>query len=74
MENDNLKFVEFGKYCESCKHWTTRDSMYLNPNIGEYDGEKWSDKEVFEEYIPCCYCLEEAAREGTEVPLHWEAK
>ena len=48
--------------------------MYLNPNIGTYDGEKWSGAETREEYFPCCYCLEEGAREGTEVPVEWEAK
>lgn len=72
MENDNLKFVEFGKYCESCKH--NYETALHNPNAGVYDGEKRSGILTKEEYAPCCYCLEEAAREGTEVPLHWEAK
>ena len=71
---DNLKEVRFDKYCETCKHFGTRDAMYLNPNIGVYDGEKWSGAETREEYFPCCYCLEEGAREGTEVPVEWEAK
>ena len=72
--NDDVKFVRFDKYCETCKHWDTRDAMMINPNIGYYDGEKWSGKEAGEETIPCCYCLEEGAREGTEVPVEWEEK
>lgn len=71
---DNMKFVEFGKYCESCKYWTTRDKMHFNPNIGEYNGEEWTGKYVPEEYYPCYLCLLEAVREGTEVPMYWEAK
>ena len=27
-----------------------------------------------EEYVPCCYCLENAVREGTMVPEYWEEK
>lgn len=38
MENDNLKFVEFSKYCKTCKH--DYETAMHNPNAGVYDGEK----------------------------------
>lgn len=69
---DNAKEVLFWKYCPTCKHFKAKEKV--NPNIGEYDGEKWSGKEAGEEFIPCCYCLEEGAREDTEVPVEWEEK
>lgn len=59
MENE--KEVRFDLYCESCKYW--------DPD-GKYN-EKY-DIIVNEEYAPCCYCLEEAVREGTMVPQYWE--
>ena len=67
---ENFKEVRFDKYCKTCKHYGKR----LNPDIGVYDGEKWSGVETSDEIIPCCYCLEEGAREGTEVPVEWEEK
>lgn len=72
MENDNLKEVRFDKYCSTCKH----DEEYgkLNDHIGHYDGKEWTGLITKEEYIPCCFCLEEGAREGTEVPVEWEEK
>ncbi len=72
MESDNMKFVKFRKYCGTCKHREIKDSW--NPNIGTYDGEKWSGKDAGEEHYPCCDCLEVGARYGTEVPEKWEAK
>ena len=73
-EADNMKEVRFDRWCQLCKHWDIRDAMLINPNIGEYDGEKWSGKEAGEETIPCCYCLETGMRYGTEVPECWEEK
>ena len=70
--SDNLKEVLFAKYCPTCKH--NVDEPMHNPDTGIYDGEKWSGTYTKEEYIPCCYCLEEAMREGTEVPVEWEEK
>ena len=72
MTQDNFKEVDFSVYCPCCKHWSGVSRE--NPNIGVYDGDKWSGVKTFEEYTPCCYCLEEGAREGTAVPLHWESK
>lgn len=69
---DNLKEVRFDKYCETCKH--NYETAMHNPNTGVYDGEKWSGTLTNEEIIPCAWCLEEGAREGTEVPIEWEAK
>lgn len=71
MNDDNKKFVDFEKYCATCKH---DKGLLTNPNIGTYDGEKWSGAHTREEYVPCCFCLEEGAREGTEVPVEWEEK
>mgnify|MGYP006916059280 CR=1 FL=1 len=71
--SENLKEVRFDKYCTTCKH-NKPDGMF-NPNIGYDDGENgWSGLITKEEITPCCFCIEEAAREGTEVPVEWEAK
>lgn len=59
MESE--KEVRFDKYCEKCKHW--------DPD-GKYNEEY--DIIVSEEYAPCCYCLETAVRDETEVPQYWE--
>lgn len=59
MEND--KEVRFDKYCQTCK--------YNDPK--EKHNEKY-DITTKEEYVPCCYCLETAVREETEVPEYWE--
>lgn len=59
MEND--KEVRFDKYCATCKH---------NDPDGKHN-EKY-DITTKEEYIPCCYCLETAVRDETEVPEYWE--
>lgn len=70
ISGDNIRLVPFEKYCETCKHNTEK----TNPNAGNYDGTEWSGITTKEEYVPCCYCLEEAAREGTDVPMYWEEK
>lgn len=59
--SDNEKEVRFDKYCERCKYW--------DPN-GKYN--EIYDIVVSEEYAPCCYCLETAVRDETEVPQYWE--
>lgn len=71
---DSYKEVRFDKYCETCKHNLIKDAMMHNENAGTYDGTSWSGVYTREEYIPCCYCLEEGAREETEVPVEWEEK
>ena len=58
---DSEKEVRFDKYCKTCKH-NKPDGMHNE----EYDIT------TKEEYIPCCYCLETAVREETEVPEYWE--
>ena len=72
MSDTDYKEVAFWVYCPICKHYTIPDSF--NPNIGTYDGEKWSGKYAGEEYLPCSECLETGSRYGTEVPIKWEAK
>lgn len=72
MDSDNTVFVNFNKWCPKCKHYF--EGTKHNPNIGIYDGEKWSGKDVDEEVNPCCDCLETGARYGTEVPEKWEEK
>lgn len=68
---DNLKEVRFDKYCITCKH--NKPNGAFNPHIGYNDGEHgWSGLQVKEEVTPCCFCIEEGAREGTEVPVEWE--
>ena len=74
MEQENYKFVDFDVYCPACKHYPIKDKPRFNPNVGVYDGEKWSGAYTKEEVEPCCTCLEEGAREGTTVPLCWESK
>lgn len=70
---ENIKEVRFDKYCITCKHFDP-ETMF-NPDIGTYNTKDgWSGLDVREERVPCCYCLEEGAREGTEVPVEWEAK
>lgn len=61
MENE--REVRFDLYCDTCKHWHA-DGVY-NPKI---------NKTVFEEYDPCCYCIETAVREGSIIPERWEQK
>lgn len=70
--NDDRKEVRFDKYCKTCRHEKIKDSF--NPDIGEYDGTKWTGADVKEEYIPCCICLETESRYGTEMPMKWEEK
>lgn len=68
---DYLKEVKFDKYCKTCKHDVPEG--LVNKDAGTYyDG--WSGIRTKEEYVPCCYCLEEGMREGTEIPVEWEAK
>lgn len=67
---ENNKEVRFDKYCQSCKHLNPE----VNPYAGNYDGDSWSGNLTAEEKVPCCYCITEAMREGTEVPLEWEEK
>jgi len=61
MEND--KEVRFDLYCESCKH---------DDPDGKYNDA--TSQITKEEYIPCCYCIQTAVREGTMVPEYWEEK
>lgn len=68
------KEVRFDKYCETCKHSLVHDEVVNNPDAGYFDGHTWTGNTTREEYIPCCFCLEEGAREGTEVPVEWEEK
>ena len=71
--SDDTKIVAFEKYCPTCKHF--KPDAIFNPNIGDYNSKTgWSGAYVKEEHVPCCFCLEEGAREGTEVPVEWEAK
>lgn len=72
-DSANMKEVDFAGWCLICKHWDIRDGMLLNPDIGIYDGEKWSGAYTLEEYYPCCDCLEVPFREGTFKPERWEA-
>ena len=58
---ESKKEVRFDKYCEKCKHWDP-DGKY-NEIYGIVTNE---------EYMPCCYCLETAVRDETEVPVFWE--
>lgn len=70
---ENMKEVRFDKYCETCKYNDERGK--LNKHIGLYDDVNgWSGSVTKEEYIPCCWCIEEGSREGTEVPVEWEEK
>ena len=59
MENE--KEVRFDQYCKLCTHWDP---------AGKYNEEYGII--THEEYVPCCYCLENAVREGTMVPEYWE--
>ena len=71
-DSENMRIVAFEKYCATCKH---NKGLLNNPDIGDYSSkEGWSGAETKEEYIPCCFCLEEGMREGTEVPVEWEEK
>lgn len=70
MIDDRLRIIDFDKFCHNCKH----NKEMTNQNAGDYDGESWSGIVTKEEYVPCCYCLEEAARVETSVPLYWEEK
>lgn len=74
MTDNNKTEVLFGAWCELCAHWEKYDKMVLNPDIGTYDGEKWSGEYTREEVYPCCDCLEVPFRDGTTKPEKWEAK
>ncbi len=62
-DNENIKEVRFDKYCETCRH------DFPDGKTNQIYGITTK-----EEYVPCCYCLENAAREETEVPEYWEEK
>lgn len=67
-----MKEVRFDKYCQTCKY--NKEEGMTNDDAGIFDGKTWSGNFTKEEYVPCCYCLEEGAREGSEVPVEWEEK